>query len=542
MSTLEILLLVAGGLAFISSFFLPDGKKAQNAEISEEELRARVDEAIENSRARIDDMSEESIRYSMERTERALDKMTNEKMMALGEYSDTILNQIAQNHQETVFLHDMLNRSKDELTELLNRAERASKDADKHANDAYDLARNAEKLAEEVKERVAEYEKQAYAAEEKMIDARRMLQDMPVRREELSTQADALVRAVEEKQSREEAEQFEEIPDLDEDAYSVELSISEPELSVETKVPVQAKAPAREKAPVQADERSAYEELSDAFDLATGADAHTEKEYEPEAERTSYSEIPDEEIIDNVRVEIVSEDPKTGETLLEGEPEPQTEDEAEKPLSEEEKMERILQAAAAELAGERKRPLPTARRQQPAEEAAVVKNEAKARSESVQKPKAEPKPEVVQETQPVVEKHSAAAARALLESVSMSSPALGEDFASGKRPVAGERISRTSVKRKPRNSVRRTALSESVKGQMSIPEEFLSQKEAAKEAAPRAKESVSLQFAPGENSANHNERILQMHRMGRSNMAIAKDLGLGIGEVKLVIDLFENVG
>ena len=32
-----------------------------------------------------------------------------------------------------------------------------------------------------------------------------------------------------------------------------------------------------------------------------------------------------------------------------------------------------------------------------------------------------------------------------------------------------------------------------------------------------------------------------MHRMGRSNMAIAKDLGLGIGEVKLVIDLFENV-
>ena len=161
MTTLEILLLVAGGLAFISSFFLPDGKKAQNAEISEEELRARVDEAIEKSRAHIDDMSEESIRYSMERTERALDKITNEKMMALGEYSDAIMNQIAQNHQETVFLHDMLNRSKDELTELLNRAEKASREAVKRANDAYDLARNAEKLAEEVKGQVEEYSSQA---------------------------------------------------------------------------------------------------------------------------------------------------------------------------------------------------------------------------------------------------------------------------------------------------------------------------------------------------------------------------------------------
>ena len=56
------------------------------------------------------------------------------------------------------------------------------------------------------------------------------------------------------------------------------------------------------------------------------------------------------------------------------------------------------------------------------------------------------------------------------------------------------------------------------------------------------KNIVALQFGhENDNSANHNERILQMHRMGRSNMAIAKDLGLGIGEVKLVIDLFENM-
>ena len=40
---------------------------------------------------------------------------------------------------------------------------------------------------------------------------------------------------------------------------------------------------------------------------------------------------------------------------------------------------------------------------------------------------------------------------------------------------------------------------------------------------------------------NNNERILELHKTGKSNMAIAKELGLGIGEVKLVIDLFEGM-
>lgn len=38
---------------------------------------------------------------------------------------------------------------------------------------------------------------------------------------------------------------------------------------------------------------------------------------------------------------------------------------------------------------------------------------------------------------------------------------------------------------------------------------------------------------------NNNEKILEMHRQGKSNVAIARELGLGVGEVNLVIDLFE---
>ncbi|MBD5458631.1 MAG: hypothetical protein HDR27_08690 [Lachnospiraceae bacterium] len=54
--------------------------------------------------------------------------------------------------------------------------------------------------------------------------------------------------------------------------------------------------------------------------------------------------------------------------------------------------------------------------------------------------------------------------------------------------------------------------------------------------------SVNIQFTNGKNSGrNSNDRILELHKAGKSNMAIAKELGLGIGEVKLVIDLFEGL-
>ncbi len=60
--------------------------------------------------------------------------------------------------------------------------------------------------------------------------------------------------------------------------------------------------------------------------------------------------------------------------------------------------------------------------------------------------------------------------------------------------------------------------------------------------APAASQEVevTLNAAGRAGGRNSNERILELHKIGKSNMAIAKELGLGIGEVKLVIDLFEG--
>lgn len=66
-------------------------------------------------------------------------------------------------------------------------------------------------------------------------------------------------------------------------------------------------------------------------------------------------------------------------------------------------------------------------------------------------------------------------------------------------------------------------------------------KPATKKAGAEVPELDISFMKDGRKNGNNNERILEMHNQGKSNVAIAKELGLGVGEVKLVIDLFEGM-
>ena len=52
---------------------------------------------------------------------------------------------------------------------------------------------------------------------------------------------------------------------------------------------------------------------------------------------------------------------------------------------------------------------------------------------------------------------------------------------------------------------------------------------------------IALSLQPITDNSNKNERVLALHKQGKSNVAIAKELGLGVGEVKLIIDLFKEM-
>lgn len=117
MSTTAVVLLVIGVLFFAASFFLPDGKKedTKSPVIDEKLIKAMVEKEVSEAKGRIEEIVDETVSYSVEKTERQLEKLSNEKIMAVDEYSETVLKKINDNHQEAVFLYDMLNDKDEKL-------------------------------------------------------------------------------------------------------------------------------------------------------------------------------------------------------------------------------------------------------------------------------------------------------------------------------------------------------------------------------------------------------------------------------------------
>lgn len=113
MTVAEIIILIIGAILFTVSFFIPDKDNGKGvALVDEESARRAVENAVSEEMKRIketiDEATEESISDNKDKMERYMDRLTNEKMMAVNEYSDTVLEQIHKDHQEAVFLFDMI--------------------------------------------------------------------------------------------------------------------------------------------------------------------------------------------------------------------------------------------------------------------------------------------------------------------------------------------------------------------------------------------------------------------------------------------------
>ncbi|NTV77586.1 MAG: hypothetical protein HGA25_00200 [Clostridiales bacterium] len=108
---LEIVLLIIGIVIFAIGIFMPQ-KATESQKIDEKKLEQQLKESVmkelEAAKGKIEDIVEETVAYSVDKTERAIDRLTNEKILAVNEYSDTVLATIHKNHEEAVFLYDML--------------------------------------------------------------------------------------------------------------------------------------------------------------------------------------------------------------------------------------------------------------------------------------------------------------------------------------------------------------------------------------------------------------------------------------------------
>lgn len=136
MDILEGILLVAGGIVFVLSFFLPtkEEKQPKTGKLAEEEIKKLVAQEMETVRSHVDDVVEEAVGYAVEKTERSLERLSNEKIMAVNEYSDTVLAEIHRNHEEAMFLYDMLNNKQSDIKATVSEVNRTVKEAEETVN------------------------------------------------------------------------------------------------------------------------------------------------------------------------------------------------------------------------------------------------------------------------------------------------------------------------------------------------------------------------------------------------------------------------
>lgn len=131
MVAVEIVLIIIGVIFLVGSFFLSEKLSQKDLEqitlMSEADLKHIAEKQVKTIKSQVEDSVEEIIDESLEITKRGLEKETNNKIMAVSEYSDTVMETINKTHNEIMFLYSMLNDKHAETAEIVGDLQRYAK-------------------------------------------------------------------------------------------------------------------------------------------------------------------------------------------------------------------------------------------------------------------------------------------------------------------------------------------------------------------------------------------------------------------------------
>lgn len=118
MDLLEIIMLIMGIIIIVSSRMVsrPDKDKKSNLfdnSKNEPYIQEELSLLEKQQRESLSSISEDIIA----KTDDYLSKISNEKIMAVNDFSNQILEQITSNHEEVIFLYNMLNNKEKEIKE-----------------------------------------------------------------------------------------------------------------------------------------------------------------------------------------------------------------------------------------------------------------------------------------------------------------------------------------------------------------------------------------------------------------------------------------
>ena len=115
MGTVEIVLLVIGIICVIVGIILGltdnNEKEATESSASDYDAASHVSQVAQT----IDSIIEKKMQDIEDKTEARLDKISNTKILEMNEYADGVLKEINRNHNEVMFMYDMLNEKDKEI-------------------------------------------------------------------------------------------------------------------------------------------------------------------------------------------------------------------------------------------------------------------------------------------------------------------------------------------------------------------------------------------------------------------------------------------
>lgn len=206
MIVLEIIMIFIGLAAVALSFKISDYGSDSNGSLSQDgngEGQQRLPMTQESRESFVDELEnikEETIQTASDE----LSRLSNEKLMGMDEYTSQVLEKIAKNHEEVVFLYNMLGEKEDEIKKLVHHVDSVKAQMHEEVAGEYQKMAQVLKLLEKKKAKV----EKSIREQESLVEHGRSSVSVGHKREELNAAYDKEVRAIEEAEGDVQQQQY----------------------------------------------------------------------------------------------------------------------------------------------------------------------------------------------------------------------------------------------------------------------------------------------------------------------------------------------
>ena len=164
MTILEIVLLIIGLAFCIGSFFVSEKLSSKDREnlqkLTKDQIQEIIKDKMADAKVELEDKLSATIDEAMEEIDRKTDKETNNKIMEISQYSDTVLESVDKSHKEVTFMYSMLNEKQQDtvdMTKKLSELEDTLVALDSSIAKKLDILRDKEIELEEMKKEQKEF-------------------------------------------------------------------------------------------------------------------------------------------------------------------------------------------------------------------------------------------------------------------------------------------------------------------------------------------------------------------------------------------------